>query len=74
MPDTDLEIRGGGHPEGGPVSKKKFFWPFGPEFGLKIRAGGGVAGAPGPLPGSATATSDNQISMIFQRQITVFKD
>ena len=74
MPDTDLEIRGGGGPpEGGSSLQKKIFWPFGPEFGLKIRAGG-VAGAPGPLPGSATATSDNQISMIFQRQITVFKD
>ena len=27
-----------------------------------------------PFPGSATATSDKQISMIFQGQITVFKD
>ena len=66
MPDTDLEIRGGGggggHPEGGASLPKNFFWPFGPQFGLKIRAG--QAGPPG-MPGSATATSDTQISMIF---------
>ena len=39
----------GGHPDpkvkegGGAISKKKFFWPFGPQFGLKIRG----AQAPG---------------------------
>ena len=72
MPDTDLEIRGGGHPEGGSSLQKKFFGLFGPEFGLKIREG--KAGPPGPLPWIGTATSDKQISMIFQGQITVFKD
>ena len=51
MPDTDLEIAGGGggsHPEEGGQSPKKIFWLFGPQFGLKIRRG--EAGAPGPLP------------------------
>ena len=49
MPDTDLEIRGGGgdHPDppldkGGPGSPKNFFPLFGPQFGLKIRGGGGA--------------------------------
>ena len=51
VPHLDLEIRGGGHPEGGSSLKKKFFWPFGPQFGLKIRAG--EAGPPGPLPWNA---------------------
>ena len=59
MPDTDLEIRGGGgggdHPDppldkGSPVSKN-FFPLFGPQLGLKIRGG------PGPSPGSATEVS-----------------
>ena len=55
--DPDLEIRGrrssrpldrqGG---GGGGLQNKFFWPFGPPFGLKIRG----AGLPGPSPGSAT--------------------
>ena len=49
MPDPDLGIRegggvGGGQPQGGK--------PFGPQFGLKIRGGGG---ARGPSPGSASA-------------------
>ena len=52
--DPDLEIRWGGRSssplhKGGP-SLKKFFPPFGPQFGLKI----GGAGPPGPSPGSAT--------------------
>ena len=49
--DPHLQIRGGpGHPDpdirwvgaGVGVSglKKKLFWPFGPQFGLKIRGGG----------------------------------
>ena len=37
---------------GGPRSQKIFFRPFGPQFGLQIRGGGGGAG---PSPGSATA-------------------
>ena len=44
--NSDPEIREG------PVSPKIFFRPFGPQFGLKIRAGGG-AGPPVPSPGSA---------------------
>ena len=44
---------GGGHPDpeirGGGGLKKNFFWPFGPQFGLKNKGG------PGPSPGSHTA-------------------
>ena len=49
MADPDLQRRGGGgagHPDpeirgvGGTRSKKNFFRPFGPHFGLKIRGGG----------------------------------
>ena len=61
--DPDVQIRGegagagaGGHqdPEirgGGGRLPKKFFRPFKPQFGLKIRGGG----PPGPSPKSATA-------------------
>ena len=50
MADPDLHIRGGGgpgHPEpvirGGEGAgvQKNFFQPFRPQFGLKIRGGGG---------------------------------
>ena len=60
MAATDLQIRGGGggggHPDPeirgrGPGLKKCFFRPFGPQFGQKIRGGGGERG---PSPGSAT--------------------
>ena len=58
MPDLDLEIRGGSHPEplirGGGGLQKKFFWPFGPQFGLKI---GGDPAPLGPSPGSTTRWS-----------------
>ena len=48
--DPDLDIRGGGagergnsHPDpnirAGGQTQKKFFQPFGPQFGLKIRGG-----------------------------------
>jgi len=44
VPDPDLQIRGWGgypHPEiRGAHLKKNFFQPFGPQFGLKIGAGG----------------------------------
>ena len=61
MPDPDLEIcgeGGGGHPNseirgGPPVSPPNFFRPIGPQFGLKIKWGGGGARRPGPSPGSA---------------------
>ena len=37
------------------MSHKNFFWPFGPQFGLKIWVGGGGrGGAGGPSPVSAT--------------------
>ena len=53
VPNPVLEIKG--------VSclQKFFFRPFGPQFGLKIRGGGG--GSPGPSPGSAT----EEISVLF---------
>ena len=58
--DPDLQIKGGGgggqpDPEirGGSL-QKKFFWPFGPQFGLKIR---GTAGLPVPSPGSTTVSN-----------------
>ena len=44
VPDPDLEIRGGqssGPLERGGRSPKKFFLPFGPQFGIKIWGGGG---------------------------------
>ena len=50
MPDPDFEIRGGGgrgSSWGGGSLQKKFVWPFGPQFGLKIRGG--------PSCGSTTA-------------------
>ena len=52
MADPDLQIRedGGSHPDpeirGGSL-KKNFFQPFGPQFSLQIRLGGGE-GPPGP--------------------------
>ena len=50
--DPDLRIKGGPEISGGvgdgTDSKKIFSWPFGPQFGLKIRRRGG------PSPGSAT--------------------
>ena len=50
MLDPDLDIMGGGGVGVGErlVSKKKVFWPFEPQFSLKIR------GVLGPSPGSAT--------------------
>ena len=41
--DPDFEMRGGG----GGRSPRKIFWPFGPQFGVKIR---GELGPPGPSP------------------------
>ena len=46
VPDPDLEIRRGRRSsrpldKGGSGLPKKFFGPFGPQFGLKIRGGGG---------------------------------
>ena len=39
MADSDLQIRGGGHPDPGIRGagfKKRFSRPFGPQFGLKV--------------------------------------
>ena len=60
--DPDFQLMGGpSHPDreirGGPASKKHFFQPFGPHFGLKIRGGRapvrGGAGHPDPEIGGA---------------------
>ena len=53
-PDPDLEIRGGGGGEGKRRSAKILFLPLGPQFGLKIKRGGGRRSYPSPSPGSAT--------------------
>ena len=57
--DSDLQMKEGGGggvmqtlSYGGGRSPKKFFKPFRPHFGLKIR---GEAGPLRPFPGSATA-------------------
>ena len=54
MVDPDLQIRrgegGGGGRKGRTQSQKKLFRPRGPQFGLKIRGGGGGGRSPGPLP------------------------
>ena len=48
MPDPDLEISGGRRGDG--PGHQKFFWPFRPQFGLKIRGGAGSLGPPMDLP------------------------
>ena len=57
MVDPDLQIMGGGgdgHPDPEMRGRcpKMFFWPFGPQFGLKNKGGGGL-GPSGPSPGTA---------------------
>ena len=54
MEDPDLQIRGWGR-GGLKAVSKNFFWPFGPQFRLKIRG----AGLTGPSPRSATAIPDS---------------
>ena len=58
-PETVAEVSAGSRPwdkggEGGGRSAIKFFRVFGPQFGLKIRRGGGGTG---PSPGSATGSA-----------------
>ena len=68
MPDTDLEIRGGVVIQsGGGQSPKKIFLALRASVWSKNKSEGRqVPLDPSPgMPGSATATSDNQISMIF---------
>ena len=57
-PGPEITGRGGG---GGGCSQKKFFQPFGPQFGLKIK--GGVGGS-GPSPGSITAKVTVKIEIV----------
>ena len=40
-----------------------FFWPFGPQFGLKIRGRG--PDLPGPSPGSATVGNGHWLSFLL---------
>ena len=49
-----LDKRGGG---GG--LQENIFQPFGPQFGLKIRSGGGGRPNEGPFPGPATGSTIN---------------
>ena len=56
--DPDFEMRG----EGGGWSPRKIFWPFGPQFGLKIR---GELGPPGPFPGSVTVFSRYRVVVMM---------
>ena len=53
--DPDLQIRKGGpgHPDpeiGGSRFPKIFFWPLGPQIGLKIMGGGARGGGAPPPP------------------------
>ena len=52
MLDADLELKGSQSSrhldKGGARSPKKLFWPFGPQFGLKMGGGGGRVGGWGP--------------------------
>ena len=70
MQDPDLEMRGASR---GAQSPKKVFLDLQASVWSKNKRGG-RPGPLGPSPASATATSDKQISRIFQTQITVFKD
>ena len=69
MADPDFQIRGGGpDPEirGSPVSKKNFFQPFRPQFGLKIRP-------LLPSPGSTTGVYGKH-SRIISMSLIVWKN
>ena len=57
--DPDFEMRG---ERGGGRSPRKIFWPFGPQFGLKIR---GELGPPGPSPGSVTVFSRYRVVVMI---------
>ena len=52
MVDLLTILSGGSRPsdKGGGGGLKIFFWPFGPQFGLKISWGGGGGGVGGPGP------------------------
>ena len=43
---------GGGERRSGAGLQKKYFWPFGPQFGLKIRGGGHLGHSAGSATGS----------------------
>ena len=52
--------------EGGPGRQKKFFRPFGPQFGVKVREGGIAGGIAGPSPGSATVVCEGPLNQCNQ--------
>ena len=60
--DPDLEISWGGGGEGG--LQKNIFWPFGPQFGLKINGGGRTPRA-SPLD-PPLSLHDTNVSYLFE--------
>ena len=60
MTDPDLQIRrgGGDHPDpeirGSGGQSQNIFWPFGPQFGIKISGGGGGGGGGGEAQGGTS--------------------
>ena len=63
--DPDLEIREGGRGEGGEGGlQKNIFWPFRPQFGLKITGGGRTPWAP-PLD-PPLSLHDTNVSYLFE--------
>ena len=60
---------GGG--AGGGQSQKNIFEPLGPQFGLKIRAGG--RRPPGPSPGFSTAVQTTCIFVFEIDHFTLFE-
>ena len=49
LADSDLQIRGGGGGQSSRARGKEGAWPFGPQFGLKIRGGAGQTPQAPPL-------------------------
>ena len=78
--ERSSDISGGFRPsdKGGPGLKKIFFRPFGPQFGLKIRVGGGIPGRPSPGSasgyrlGSPTITTCRSLRICFWSLIGIF--
>ena len=77
LPKELEELEGGdSHPDPqirGPGLQKTFFWPFGPQFGLKIK-GGGMPVPLGPSPGSATVSGRHSLSLHPKSNLKVTLD
>ena len=71
VPDPDLEIRRGAWSSrpldkgGGGGLPKKIFWPFGPQFDLKISAGGGEGGEAGSATTHLLLLLNKLVPLIF---------